>query len=175
MTEFCFIRHGEADYSETGSKFYRNQGAFLCTLSEKGIEQAKLAAKDERFAGADIIISSPFGRTLHTAAILSKELNLDIKVESDLHEWLADIDEYSYLDDETAARHYREFEAGNGNYPEGETRQWESADKIRKRVFSVLEKYESYDKVIVVSHGTLMKYCLNIEHPNNCEIAIFRK
>jgi len=41
MTEFYFIRHGDADYSEKGTKIYKNQGAFMCTLSQKGIEQAK--------------------------------------------------------------------------------------------------------------------------------------
>ena len=38
MAEFYFIRHGEADYSEKNTKFYRNQGTFMCTLTEKGVE-----------------------------------------------------------------------------------------------------------------------------------------
>ena len=50
MAEFYFIRHGEADYSEKNTKFYRNQGTFMCTLTEKGVEQAKQAAKDAKKA-----------------------------------------------------------------------------------------------------------------------------
>lgn len=173
MTEFYFIRHGEADYSEAGSKFYINQGYFMCTLSEKGIEQAKTAAKDERLFGADLIITSPYGRALHTAAILSKELNTDIRVESDLHEWFADACGYSYLDDETACSYYHEFTACGGKYPEGEKRPWESAEMIKERVGKVLCKYEDHKKVIVVSHGILMQYFLGIHHPSNCEIAPF--
>jgi len=171
MAEFYFIRHGEADYRERDTKFYKNQGTFMCTLTEKGIEQAKAAAKDERFVGVDLILTSPFGRAFHTAAVLSKELQADIRVESDLHEWLADIWEYDFLDDETACKYFEEFEACNGKYPEGENKPWESADMIRDRVFKVLDKYEHYKKIIVVSHGTLMKYCLNVERPMNCGIV----
>lgn len=175
MTEFCFIRHGSADFSEMGRKFYKNEGSFMCTLSEKGIEQAKNAAKDERLKGADLIITSPFGRALHTAAILSKELTVDIKVETDLHEWFADVWEYSYLDDETACRNYDEFRDNKGKYPDGENKQWESADMLRERVSGVLDKYKYYKKVIVVCHGVLMEYFLNIEHPSNCDIFLYRR
>lgn len=171
MADFYFIRHGEADYSEVGTKFYKKQGTFMCTLTEKGIEQTKNITKDKRLERTDLILTSPYGRAFHTAAILSKYLKADIKVESDLHEWLADAWEYSYLDDETACKYYEEFEACNGKYPDGKNRQWESADMIRERVFYVLDKYEKYKKVIVVSHGILMKYCLNIDHPSNCEIV----
>lgn len=171
MTEFYFIRHGAADFSEMGRKFYKNEGSFMCTLSEKGIEQAKTAAKDERLKGADLILTSPFGRALHTAAILSKELGADIKVETDLHEWFADVWEYSYLDDETACRNYGEFKDNKGKYPEGGDKQWESADMIRERVIKVLDKYREYKKIIVVCHGILMEYFLNIPHPSNCEIV----
>ena len=171
MAEFYFIRHGEADYSEKDTKFYRNQGACMCTLTEKGMEQAKQAAKDERLVGADLILTSPFGRAFHTAAILSKELQVDIRVESDLHEWLADVERYDYLDDEMAEKHYKEFSACKGNYPMGESRPWESAELLRNRVFRVLKKYENYEKIVVVSHGTLMQYCMEIEHPKNCEIV----
>ena len=173
MAEFYFIRHGEADYSERDTKFYRNQGSFMCTLTEKGIEQAKQAAKDERFKDAELILTSPYGRAFHTAAILSKELQIDIKVESDVHEWLSDVVNFEYLDNETATKYWHEFDENNGNYPEGETRPYETAEMIRKRVFAVLKKYENYKKVIVVSHGTLMRYCLDVPYVSNCQICKF--
>lgn len=171
MAEFYFIRHGEADYSEKNTKFYRNQGTFMCTLTEKGVEQAKQAAKDERFKGADLILTSPFGRAFHTAAILSKELQVDLKVESDLHEWLSDVVNFDYLDDETAEKYWREFDQNGGKYPDGVERPYETAQMIRDRVFAVLKKYESLKKVIVVSHGTLMRHCLNVSSVKNCEIC----
>ena len=170
MTEFYFIRHGDADYSEKGSKIYKNQGAFMCTLSQKGIEQAKQAANAECLQDAELIITSPFGRALHTAGILSKELQLDFVVETDLHEWLADAINYEYLDKQTSDQYYAEFRANKGNFPEREIRPYETAQSMKARVFPVLEKYKTYKKVIVVCHGTLMEFCLNIPHPDNCQI-----
>ena len=77
---FYLIRHGEPDYSEIYSKVYRDFGSNMCTLTEKGCTQIKDTAKDMRLQNADIIITSPYGRALHTAAILSKELDVDIVV-----------------------------------------------------------------------------------------------
>lgn len=87
MTTFYFIRHGQMDTSMDGVKFYKGFSYNMMTLSEKGMDQIKKTSKDERLAKAELIIASPFGRTMHSAAILSKELNIDMKVETDLHEW----------------------------------------------------------------------------------------
>ncbi len=175
MADFYFIRHGEADYSEINTKIYKNQGCFMCTLTDKGAEQARLAAKDERLSGTELILTSPFGRALHTAAILSKELGAEIKVETDLHEWLADAESYDYLDDKTACSRYRELTELGGRHPEGVKKQWESTEMMKKRVFAVLDKYGHFGKVAVVSHGTLMQYCLSVKHPENCEIIKFER
>lgn len=50
---------------------------------------------------------------------------------------------------------------------------WESADQMKKRVMSVLERYRNYSLVIVVCHGTLMQYVLEIGHPQHGQIAKF--
>ena len=50
-------------------------------------------------------------------------------------------------------------------------RPYETAQMIRDRVFAVLKKYENLKKVIVVSHGTLMRHCLNVSSVKNCEIC----
>ena len=78
MTTFYFVRHGHMDTSMAGKKFYKDFSYNMMTLSEKGIGQIKETAKDVRLANAELIIASPFGRTLHSAAILSKELNIDM-------------------------------------------------------------------------------------------------
>lgn len=51
---------------------------------------------------------------------------------------------------------------------------WESAEDMRKRVFSVLEKYKNYSHVIVCCHGTLMEYVLELGyHPKHAEMLEF--
>lgn len=89
MTKFYFIRHGKADFSEIDHKIYQGIGHNAITLSHTGVCEIKKTSRDDRLKDADVIITSPFGRTMHSAAILSKELGVDIAVETDLHEWQA--------------------------------------------------------------------------------------
>ena len=169
---FYFVRHGKTDYSEQNRKIYQGFGVNLAPLSEVGIQQILETAKDERLQGADIILSSPYTRALQTAAILSKELNTPIAVETDLHEWLANKD-YVFIDDEKAEEAYREFESLHGTYPAGEERQWEDAETIRKRVLNVLRKYSGYQKVVVACHGMMIQATTGAEHPLNGQIVEF--
>ena len=117
MTTFYFVRHGQMDTTMAGKKFYKDFSYNMMTLSEKGIGQIKETAKDVRLANAELIIASPFGRTLHSAAILSKELNIDMKVETDLHEWLADAVSYDFLPDDIAKKSYKALSENEGRHP----------------------------------------------------------
>lgn len=171
MTTFYFVRHGKTDFSEANSKIYRGQGFNMMTLSNEGINQIIQTAKTPDLKSAELIVTSPFGRALHSAAILSKELQLDIKVETDLHEWLADIQTYEFLSDEEAEKNYKELTMYHGMHPEDKNCIWESAEQMKKRVYAVLEKYSQHRSVIVVCHGTLMQYVLGIPHPENGQIS----
>lgn len=170
MTTFYFIRHGQMDTSMAGQKFYKGFAFNMMTLSEKGIEQIHETAKDSRLQTAELIITSPFGRTMHSAAILSKDLNLEMRVETDLHEWLVDGVSYEFLPAEAAEAAYRSLTMHHGHHPEGTQPLWESAMQMKERVTKVLEKNKAYHTVIVVCHGTLMQYVLGIEHPENGQI-----
>jgi broad specificity phosphatase PhoE len=80
MTKLVLIRHGEPDYSYVTERGFKGHGRDLGQLTASGIEQAKLAAKDSRLDGAELIVASPYTRALQTAAIISKERNLDISI-----------------------------------------------------------------------------------------------
>ena len=116
MTTFYFIRHGEMDTTMAGKKFYKGFSYNMLTLSPRGIAQIHAAAADPRLAHAALIITSPFGRALHSAAILSKDLQLALQVETDLHEWLADGVTYEFLSDEEAKESYRRLTENNGRH-----------------------------------------------------------
>lgn len=174
MTTYCFIRHGKDDTSEAGTGIYRDQGHDMLTLSPVGISQIQRAAKDDRLKGAELIISSPFGRAMHSAAILSKELQLNLCVETRLHEWRADRTLHWIPDFSEADASYREMNSSRGIPSPEQKYNWETADDIRRRVLPVLEKYSKYRKVIVVTHGTLMQLFLGVDHPDNGGICLFQ-
>ena len=170
MAIFYLIRHGKTDYSERNKKVYRGFGVNLSPLNAKGVEEIKTTSKDKRLCGASIILSSPYTRAFHTAAILSKELQIDIIIETNLHEWMANKN-YVYEDDEIAEKNYHEFVEYNGVYPPNKELEWEDMLTIRKRALSVLDKYKQYPSVIVACHGMLIQSLCNGYHPQNGEIV----
>ncbi len=167
---FYFIRHGKTDYSQRNTGIYQGFGVNLAPLSETGIRQIRETAKDPRLQGADLILSSPYTRAVHTAAILSRALDADIRLETDLREWAAN-KKFIYEDDETAEAAYREYEANGGGYPAGEEKDWEDAAAIRARVLPVLRRYAGYPKVIVACHGMMIRAVTGGKHPENGEIV----
>ncbi len=169
---FYFIRHGKTDYSRQNTKFYTGYGIHLSPLSQTGICQIQEAARDPRLEGTSLILCSPYTRALQTAVILSKALGADIAVETDLHEWLANKD-YLYEEDETAEKYYQEYIINQGRYLDGTERPWETAEMIRTRVLSVLEKYRHYPKVIIAGHGMMIQAVTGSPHPHNGEIIPF--
>ena len=169
---FYFVRHGNTDYSEKDTKIYQGFGVNLAPLSPKGIQEIKATARDERLKNADLILCSPYTRAVQTAAILSRELDLEIVIETDLHEWMADKN-YNYAQDDEADKSCREFEENGGQYPRGNDRVWEAAGMMKKRVMAVLEKYCHYPKVIVVGHGMMIQATTGGHHPENGEIVEF--
>lgn len=172
MAVFYLIRHGKTDYSERNRKIYQGFGVNLSPLSNAGIEEIHNTAKDNRLSNADIILSSPYTRAVQTAAILSKELQKDIVVETDLHEWIANKN-YIYEEDEKAEKYYMEFVELKGNYPLDSDREWEDIQSMRNRILPILEKYKDYSKVIVACHGMFIQSLCNGYNPKNGEIVEF--
>ncbi|MBE6692233.1 MAG: histidine phosphatase family protein [Ruminococcaceae bacterium] len=169
---FYLVRHGNTDYSLQNTRIYQGYGVNLSPLSKEGIEQIQITSRDPRLKDADLILSSPYTRALQTAAILSKNLGVDITVETDLHEWIANKD-YIYEDDETAINAYREYTENSGEHKEDSKLNWETSADIRARVIPVLEKYKHLDKVVVACHGTLIQAITGGHLPKNGEIVEF--
>lgn len=153
MAKFYLIRHGRPDYSYVEEHEFFGHGNDLAPLQKEYIYEVQKTAKDERLKNAEIILSSPYTRAMHTASIISKETGLDIIVESDLMEWQPDLT-YQYRGKEELKKYYMDFLNNNGIYPKEEKRNWETLESVRKRVMKVIKKYkEKYATIIIVAHG----------------------
>ena len=143
MALFYLIRHGEPTYDHMLEKGFWGFGRDFAPLTEKGKQQAEIAAKDIRLKDAQIIVSSPYTRALQTAQIISKETGIPVEVEIDLHEWIPDQDNL-YKTSEESFEFAREFTKFHGEYPPGEKCKWESLSHMRQRVKEVADKYSDY-------------------------------
>lgn len=115
-------------------------GRAFAPLSDKGMEQAELAAEDERLKKAEIIISSPYTRALQTAGIIARKTGLRVNVEVDLHEWIPDKTNRNKTSEE-ASLLKEEFVKYKGIYPKDIPMRWETVEEMRVRMRRVADKY----------------------------------
>lgn len=169
MALFYLIRHGEPTYDHMFENGFWGFGRDFAPLTEKGKQQAEIAAKDIRLKDAEIIVSSPYTRALQTAQIISRETGIPVEVEIALHEWIPD-QENLYKTSEESFESAREFTKFHGEYPAGEKCKWESLSHMRKRVREVADKYSDYEKVIFVGHGMVFRCLTYIEKMQPAEI-----
>ena len=159
MTKFVFVRHGEPDYPSTLDWSTMSLAKNFAGLTEKGIEQINASCEELKKYNAELIVSSPFTRTMQGAAIMARELGLSVAVEHNLYEWQADLT-YSIEDETVLKKLVKEYIDLNGIYPEGESRVWETTAMVRKRVLEGLSKYKDYSCVIVSGHGMMIQAVL---------------
>ncbi len=156
MQKIVFMRHSEQDYSFVEEKKYIGHGIDLAQLTEKGIRIAENASFDSRLNDAEIIVSSPYTRALQTAAIISRNRQLSIKVELDLHEWMPDLS-FQYSSNEEARKANGFCIEQKGVCPEDSLIKFENLENVFCRAKRALLRYSGYKKIIVVTHGIVMR------------------
>ena len=139
-------------------------------MTEEGIKITENACNDPLLADAEIIISSPFTRALHTAAILSCKLNLDLITEIDFREHTLDMTQQVGTTDELKEL-WADKDRYNGKYPPDSKKRWEEQDALKQRVFNALQKYKKYNKIIVVTHGMLIHMVTGESFTGYCGIV----
>lgn len=151
MAHVVFVRHAQPDWPFADAHGLKGSARDLVGLTVHGVSQAEATAGDARLEGAALILSSPYTRALHTAAVISRVRQTLVLVEYDLREWVPDATRE--CDSFAAIRALAEdFRLHMGEYPDGETRVWETRSSLRARVRGVLGRYADYGKLIVVSH-----------------------
>jgi len=155
MTTFYLIRHGEPDWEFIHGRNITGALRDFAPLTENGMKQAEQVSNSESYLQqCDLIISSPYTRSLQTAAIMNKYLNLSLRVEYDLHEWIPD--NWQAKSVEEIMDFWKDYMDHNGCCPPGENKLWETKDSVRQRTQAVLKKYSNLSEVIVVCHGMVI-------------------
>jgi len=151
--KIAYMRHSEPQYPDFEATDLIGFGWDLASLTPRGVAIAKEAAKNPMLDGAELIVSSPLTRALHTAGIIAGRTGLPIEVEFGLLERRADLSQrLSYA--EVKLMH-DDYDANRGIWPKNEGRNWESIEMQHKRLKAALDKYLGYSKIIVVSHGEI--------------------
>jgi broad specificity phosphatase PhoE len=155
ISQLILVRHGETVHNAAGIAQGWNDSA----LSERGEEQVRAAAQRLVAYGANAIYSSPLGRALSTARIISDAIGLEIKTLDGLREmgygrW----EGQSFLDVRSADREIYEKWIADADCPcpEGE-----SHNDVRRRVAEALEQIEA-TRPIVVTHGTAIRIAATV-------------
>ena len=168
--QIVFIRHGEPDPSEVDERGWIGQGRNFASLTSKGNQQAEAVSKHPLLEGCQLLISSPYTRALQTAAIISKNTGLSIRVEIDFHEFIPG-KTFQLKGSEETKRLHEDFLKCKGIYPIGETRKWETIAEIINRTKIVLDRYVDlgYEKIAVVTHGGVIRRYTGIVDVAYCD------
>lgn len=162
MATFLFVRHGEPDYDSVGSWSRFPFGKDYAGLTERGKRQIEESSRKLADRKVDIIVSSPYTRTMQGAAILSRFLGVDVAVENDLHEWEVDLT-HTVTEEKDFLALCKEHDKYGGIYPDELPRKWESTEMVRRRVWKCLEKYRNCSCVVVSGHAMMMQASLGID------------
>ena len=166
MTKFIFVRHGKTDYNVlVNSKL--NCLPDMVPLSNEGEKQIEKLAGHEVFKDVDLILTSPYVRALQSAYILSQGSSVKVEVNINLHEWMPDL-KYGYtaqdfIDPYLVRKIF--FKAYADHLTGDKTdKEYESLDNAKERVANVMKGYLQYDKVIVVTHSSIISLFSKKDH-----------
>lgn len=145
---YAFIRHGQTDWNRDG----RLQGSSDIPLNDTGRAQALEAAEILASERWDAIVSSPLQRARETAEIIARELGIEL---GPSYPGLVERDygEVEGRDDAECRRLYPDRD-----YPGAES--FASVTARGRAALEALAAEYGPREVIVVSHGSIIRYTL---------------
>lgn len=92
MTTIHLIRHGEPDWTLAAGGNLKDKedgcAAHIVPLTQTGIGEIEQASDSLVAEDYQLVISFPMTRAFQSATVISRILDLDLRVEFDLHEWV---------------------------------------------------------------------------------------
>lgn len=163
MTRFILIRHGETDWNIEG----RWQGQADVPLNSRGREQAAKLAQTLTGMDISIIYASDLSRTVETASILARSLNVELRLDARLRE-IHQGEWQGVLSSEIQKKYADEFRRRRDNPMSVAPPGGETASQVMERVAAAIEDIRlshPEETVAIVSHGFAIA-CLLIRYKN---------
>jgi broad specificity phosphatase PhoE len=158
VTQIYLVRHGEPDYEAVDSRGLPGLAADTAPLTPQGTKQAEAVADLLSGIGATYLVSSPFTRALHSAAIIGHRLALGVRVDYDLRDWLPESSGYwrGQIDVRAAQAELDEYD---GEWPEGIHRPWEPLSQVRERALEALARHTASTDgpVLAITHSMVIR------------------
>lgn len=154
------VRHAEPDYAALPGHqpVYDGARRDLAPLSDRGVHQAGCLAATLTGWRPTLVLSSPYTRTLHTAALLAARLRSPLHVDLDLHDWLPIRDGTSVITPQVVRQKVAEYDhwkgAGGGLPAE---RTWETDDEMRERLMAAVRRHPDKPALVIVTHEAVIK------------------
>ncbi len=145
---YYVMRHGEAHSNVKG---VMDKGTDVHNhLTEKGVTQVEVSAKNLHDKGIDMILASPVVRGRETAEIVSKELGLSVSFDERLKEY-----DMGIYDGKTREEFFAQFDSSFVEYdarPEGGETHREMMHRMMALVHELENTYEG-KTILLVTHG----------------------
>jgi len=152
MTHVYFVRHAQPNYD--------NHDDFFRELSEKGLKDRKLATAFLEDKNIDVVLSSPYLRSVDTVKHFADKYGFEIKTIEDFRERKIDsvwIEDFNGFCKKQWSNFFYKLSDG------------ESLGEVQKRNVSalnqVLSTYEGKN-IVIGSHGTALSTIVNYYQPD---------
>lgn len=159
------VRHGEADYEalHRHGTAYRGARYDLTPLTRRGSRQAERLAATLELHRPSLVVSSPYTRTLHTAALLAAALQCRLTVALELHDWLPVRDGSRVVTPDVVQQKIAEYDTWKRGGPLPANRTWESDEEMRDRAMAVVRRHAVEPSLVIVSHEAVIKAATGAE------------
>lgn len=158
------VRHGEADYDKLASftPVYEGARRDLAPLTERGIAQVRATAEGLRAVRPALVVSSPYTRTLQTAALLAGGLGCELRVDPALHDWLPVRDGRIPVTAAAVRRATEEYELWRATGVLPADRHWETDAEMAQRLTAAVARHTASGPLVVVSHEAVIKAAVGV-------------
>ena len=158
MKRIYMLRHGQSEGNNTGII----QGRKDTSLTDLGIEQAKLVAERLKDIDIDKIYTSELSRAKDTADIIGKAKNIEVEVIPEFYELSFGL--WEGVDFQIVKTKYKEdFELWKKSPHLFKKEGFEGLQAAKERMLRGLDKVrekDNHENILIVSHGSSLKSLL---------------